>query len=68
MEYNEAKEEILKGYMKGKKKKGKKKKTSSEEEQGEIYLSCWSLPSDFFLDPSLVFYQLKFWSGLSSFW
>ena len=52
--------EILQGYMKGKKRRNKERNhASSEEVQGEIHLSCWSLPSDFFLDASLVFYQLR---------
>ena len=40
-------------------KRNLKKHASYDEEQGEICLSCWCLPSDFFLDPSLVFFQLQ---------
>ena len=35
------------------------KHTSSDEEQGEIFLSYWCSPSDFFLDLSLVLSQLQ---------
>ena len=38
----------------------RKKHASSEEEQGKTHFSCWCLPSDFFLDLSPVFCQLKF--------
>ena len=49
-------------YEKKKKIKRRKKQktpTSYQKEQGEIHLSCWCSPSDFFLDSSLVFYQLR---------
>ena len=67
------KEEKLKCNMKGRIKKNDRNKelnkwkeeremkthASSDEEQCEICLSCWCLPSDFFLDLSLVFPGLQ---------
>ena len=40
-------------------KEEREKTASFDEEQSEICLSCWSSPSDFFLDLSLVFCQLQ---------
>ena len=37
----------------------KEKYGSSDEKQGEIHFTCLCSLSDFFLDPSLAFYQLK---------
>ena len=57
-------EQINKSNKMKRRKRNFQKHASSIEEQGELCLSCWRSPSDFFLDLSLFFSQVL----LSYFW